>query len=158
MRMILGVGAMMVVAACDAEVRAPTGNDERVQMKADADGRVSFDMPFAKGEIKLPAGVMKDAKFDIDGVKMVPGGSVTGFNLDAAGGGQPAKVNLTFSAPMSPEEVKSYFLEQFRTHSVEAAVVADVIQGTTRDGDTFRMRLSPQGTGTSGTIEIDTKK
>jgi hypothetical protein len=157
MRLVVGCGALALLSACEADVKAPVGGEGKVQMAANADGRVAFDLPFAKGEIKLPAGLMSNADFNIDGVKMVPGGAITGFNVDA-GNGQPGKVNLTFSAPTDPAQVKAYFLEQFRSHSVEAALVADAIQGTTRDGSTFLMRLAPQGTGTSGTIEIDTGK
>jgi hypothetical protein len=151
---LLAIAPLLLLAACDAEVKTPTGNDETVQMKADADGRVAFNLPFAKGEIKLPTGVMSNADFDIDGVKMMPGASLTGFNLDA-GKDNPGKVNFTFKAPASPEQVKTYFIEQFKAQSVEAAMVADVLQGTTKDGSTFRMRFAPDGTGTSGTIALD---
>jgi hypothetical protein len=37
-------------------------------------------------------------------------------------------------------------------------MVADAIQGTTKEGATFVMRFAPQGTGTSGTIELDANK
>jgi hypothetical protein len=148
---------LLLLAACDAEVRAPAAGDETVQMKADADGRVAFNLPFAKGEIKLPTGVMSNANFDIDGVKMMPGATLTGFNLDA-GANQPGKVNFTFTAPASPQEVATYFVDQFKAQGVEAAMLADALQGKTKDGATFLMRFAPQGSGTSGTIELDARR
>jgi hypothetical protein len=154
---IAAITPLLLLAACDAEVREPAPWDETVQMKADADGRVAFNLPFAKGEVKLPTGVLSNANFDIDGVKMMPGASLTGFNLDA-GKDNPGKVNFTFTAPATPEQVKTYFIDQFKAQSVEAAMVADVLQGVTRDGSTFRMRFAPEGTGTSGTIELDAKQ
>lgn len=154
---IVALTPLLLLTACKAEVREPAAGDERVQMKADADGRVAFNLPFAKGEIKLPTGVMSNANFDIDGVKMMPGATLTGFNLDA-GNDQPGKVNFTFTAPASPEEVKSYFVEQFKAQGVEAALAADAIQGTTKDGATFLMRFAPQGSGTNGTIQLDADK
>ena len=157
MRLVLMTGALLALAGCDAEVRTPVQGDERVAMKADADGRVSFDMPFVKGDLKLPSGLMANSNFDIYGVKMIPGGQLTGFNLDAGGSGQP-KVNLSFTAPTSPEAVKTYFLDQFRAQGVGASLVADAIQGTTKDGSSFTMRFSPAGNGTSGTIELDPKR
>lgn len=155
MRMLLAVASLVVLTACDAEVRAPVQGEEKVTLAANADGRVSFDLPFAKGDIKLPAGLMENSNFDIDGVKMIPGGQMTGFNLNA-GEGKQARINMTFSAPASPDEVKRYFIDQFKAQSIEAAMTADAIKGTTNDGSDFVMRFAPQGTGTNGTIEIVT--
>jgi hypothetical protein len=153
---IAALTPLLLLAGCDAEVRNPAAGDETVQMKADANGRVAFNLPFAKGEIKLPAGVMSNADFDIDGVKMMPGAKLTGFNLDA-GKNQPGKVNLTFTAPASPQEVATYFTDQFKEQGVEAAMAAGALQGRTKDGATFLMRFAPQGSGTSGTIQLDAK-
>lgn len=154
MKTIAAIAPLLLLAACEAEVTTATGNAERVQMAADANGKVAFNLPFAKGEIKLPSGIMSNANFDIDGVKMMPGAEITGFNLDA-GGDAPGKVNFTFTAPTTPDAVKNYFLDQFRAQGMEAAMVADALQGTTKDGSTFRMRFAPQDTGTNGTIELD---
>lgn len=156
MNKIAALAPLLLLAACEADIKTPAAGDERVQMAANADGKVAFNLPFAKGEIKLPTGVMSNADFDIDGVKMMPGGTITGFNLDA-GQGNPGKVNFTFTAPASPEQVKTYFIDQFRAQGMEAAMVADVLQGTTKDGSTFRMRFAPQGTGTNGAIELNAK-
>lgn len=151
---LLAVMSLLMLAACEAEVKAPVAGDETVQMSADADGRVAFNLPFAKGEVKLPTGALSNANFDIDGVEMMPGAKLTGFNLDA-GAQQPGKVNFTFSAPAAPAAVAAYFTEQFRAKGVEAAAVGDAIQGTTKDGGRFLMRFAQQGSGTSGTIELD---
>ena len=154
---IAALAPLLVLAACDADVKASDANNETVQMKADADGRVAFNLPFAKGEIKLPTGVMSNADFDLDGVKMMPGAKLTGFNVDA-GKDQPGKVNFTFTAPASPDEVKNYFVEQFRAKGVQVKMAADALQGRAKDGDTFLMRFAPQGSGTNGTIELNTEK
>lgn len=148
------LGALLLLAGCDVEVKTPVAGEEKVQMKADVDGRVAFDLPFAKGEIKLPAAMMAGSKLDLDGVQLPEGATMSGFNLDAKEG-QPAKVNLSFTAPMTPEAVKAYFLEQFRARGVEARLVADAIQGTTKEGTAFAMRFAPEATGTKGTISID---
>jgi hypothetical protein len=100
---------------------------------------------------------MSNANFDIDGVKMMPGAELTGFNLDA-GDGKPGRVNFTFNAPASPEEVRTYFVDQFKGQGIEAVIAADALQGKTRDGATFLMRFAPQGSGTSGTIQLDEQK
>ncbi len=58
MKKIAALTPLLLLAACKAEVREPAAGDETVQMRADADGRVAFNLPFAKGEIKLPTGVI----------------------------------------------------------------------------------------------------
>jgi hypothetical protein len=153
----IALAPLLVLAACEAEVKTPTPNDETVRMAADADGRVAFNLPFAKGEMKLPTGLMPNADFDIDGVKMIPGGKITGFNLDAHQG-DGGKVNFTFTAPSSPEEVKTYFVEQFRAKGMNVTAAGDAIQGKTKDGSTFRMRIAQQGTGTNGAIQLEGRR
>ena len=151
------LGAMVpliALAACDADVTLPPKDGGAVQMKADADGRVAFDLPFAKGEIKLPAAMMSEGKLNLDGVQLPEGSKMSGFNLDAKEG-QPAKVNLSFKAPITPDAVKQHFLQQFSKEGVQASVAGDAIQGKTREGTAFSMRLTPDGSGTSGTISID---
>lgn len=157
MSKIVALAPLLLLAACKAEVREPAAGDERVQMTADANGKVAFNLPFASGEIKLPTGIMSNANFDIDGVKMMPGATLTGFNLDA-GNDQPGKVNFTFTAPASPDEVRAYFVDQFKAQGIDAALAANALQGKTKDGATFLMRFAPQGAGTSGTIELDANK
>ncbi len=70
----------------------------------------------------------------------------------------PGKINFTFTAPASPDEVQPYFVDQFRPRGSKRAMAADALQGKTKDGATFVMRFAPQGSGTNGTIVIDTKK
>ena len=148
------VGSLLLLSGCDADVTLPPKDSGAVQMKADADGRVAFNLPFAKGEIKLPAAMMAEGKLNLDGVQLPEGSKMSGFNLDAKDG-QPAKVNLSFKAPMQPEAVKQHFLQQFSKEGVQAEVAGDAIQGTTKEGTKFALRLTPDGGGTSGTISID---
>lgn len=155
MRLLL-LALPLALTACEVETKMPAAADERVAVKADADGRIAFNLPFAKGEVKLPAEMMRNSNFDIDGVKMIPGGTVTGFNMDAQGQGEP-KVNLTFQAPVSPAEVQAYFVEQFRQHGVDAAAAGAAITGMSKEGTAFVMRFAPQGDGTQGTIELRPK-
>lgn len=107
-----------------------------------------------KVDVKLPAGLLNEGKFEIGGVPMIEGGSVTGVRMQSDGAGAPA-ITLDFAAPVTPEAVRTYFLDQFRAQGVAAAMAADVLTGTTRDGTAFEMRFLPEGTGTTGTIRLD---
>lgn len=144
-----------LLSACGGEVRMPDGNDTQVQIKADGNGQVAFNLPFANGQMKLPTSMLGTSGFDIDGVKMIPGGKVTGFNVDAKDG--QGQVNIGFSAPVSPAEARAYFLDQFKAKGVTAALAGDAIAGTSKDGANFTVRFTPDGATTNGTITIADK-
>ena len=78
-----------LLAACNVHSKNPADGDENVSIHADESGHVSFNLPIAQGKVKLPEGMMHNGDFDIDGVKLMPGSKVTGFNLDAANGAAP---------------------------------------------------------------------
>ena len=157
MRFLFLAAVPLALAGCDVQTKDPTGAGEAVEVKGDEQGRIAFNMPFGQGEVKLPAGMMKNSNFDIDGVKMIPGGTITGFDMKAPGGDAAPTVNMTFTAPIAPEEVRSYFVEQFRAKGVTASLSGDALTGQTNDGTGFVMRFAPQGTGTAGTIRLDPK-
>ena len=144
--------ATLLLAACDVHSKKPVDGDDQVKINAEESGQVSFDMPFASGNVKLPAGSLSDSQFDIDGVKMIPGGRITSFNLDA--GDKGGTVNFGFKAPAPPADVRAYFADEFRKTGVEAAVAGDSVSGKTKDGDPFVIRVEPAAQGSQGTITI----
>ena len=140
------------LAACNVDTKNPANGDENVSINADETGNVTFNLPFASGQVKLPEGMMKNGDFDIDGVKMVPGGTVSGFNVDA--GHKGATVHLAFKAPGSPDDVRAYFVEQFKAKGVAASASGTAVSGTTKDGDAFVIDVGPGAQGSQGTITI----
>ncbi|GAA4018329.1 hypothetical protein GCM10022280_17260 [Sphingomonas swuensis] len=157
MKSLLSIlAAPLLLTACDAEVRTPANGDEKVALSADANGSVKFDMPFAKGNLKLPNAMMASGDFDIDGVTLPKGSRMTGFNLNA-GDGNEARVDMSFIAPAPPAETGRYFLASFKDKGMQAAMSGGAIKGKTKDGSPFVMRLVPNGSGTRGTIELSTK-
>ncbi|URD61274.1 hypothetical protein M8312_01805 [Sphingomonas sp. KRR8] len=148
--------SLVMVAGCHAQTKNPADGDEKVNIQGDGNGSVSFDLPFAKGQVKLPSGMMHNANFDIDGVKLMPGSKVTGFNVDA-GGDKDATVNMKFTAPGNPGEVQKYFLDQFAAKGVTARADGSGLAGTGKDGEQFTIGLAPGDGGTAGTIVIHDK-
>lgn len=146
--------SVSLLAGCNVEPKNPANSDERVTINADESGQVEFNLPFASGSVKLPQGSLSEADFDIDGVKMVPGATVTGFNVDA--GDKGGTVNFAFKAPGSPDEVRSYFVDQFKQKGVEATTAGTSVSGKTKDGDPFTIRVEPTAQGSQGTITIQT--
>lgn len=145
----------VLLAGCDAHFKNPSNGSENITMSGDANGQVSFNLPFAQGQVKIPASMMHKGQFDIDGVRMIPGGSLTGFNVDA--GDKGSNVNITFKSPVSPENTRAYFLDQFRQKGVQAAAAGDSITGKSKDGNTFVIHVAGAGSGSDGTIQIQSK-
>lgn len=124
-------------------------------IQADENGQVAFNFPFGNGNIKLPSSVMQNGQFDIDGVRMIPGGTMNGFHLNSVNG--VSNVNMNFSAPQSPDEVRGYFLDQFNKKGVEAALAGDAVTGRSKDGDPFTIHVTPAAGGSRGSIEVQSK-
>jgi hypothetical protein len=144
-----------ILAGCNVQPKNPANGDENVSIHADEGGKVTFNVPFASGQVKLPEGTMSSSDFDIDGVKMIPGGTLTGFNLDA--GKKGGTVNFGFKAPASPDNVRAYFVDEFKKKGVEAAVTGTSVSGQTKDGDPFVISVEPAAQGSQGTITIQSK-
>ena len=144
-----------LLGACNVHSKGSGGSDDNVSINADESGHVAFNLPFIQGQVKVPASVMHGGDFDIDGVKLMPGSSVTGFSL--MGRDHGSTVNLTFKAPAAPDQTRAYFLDQFREKGVKASGNGDAITGTSKDGSPFVIHLSPAGGGTQGAIEVQDK-
>jgi hypothetical protein len=146
---------MLVALLAGCNVHSKSGDDDKVNINADASGQIAFDVPFAKGQVKVPSGWMHNGNFDIDGVKLMPGSQVTGFSLDAHD--KASVVNMSFTAPASPDAVRAYFLDQFRKKGRDVAVAGDSVTGKSKDGSPFTIQVSPAGSGSNGMIRIEDK-
>jgi len=146
---------MLLLAACNVQPKNPAHGDDDVSIRADESGNIAFNLPIAEGQIKVPGQMMRNSDFDIDGVKLMPGSSVNGFNVNAHD--KTARVEMTFTAPGSPDEVRSYFLEQFKQKGDEVTLAGDAVTGQSKDGDRFTIRVGPAQSGSQGKIEIQSK-
>jgi hypothetical protein len=142
-------------AGCNVHSKNPANGDDNVSIHADESGHVSFNLPIAQGQVKVPAGFMHNGDVDIDGVKLMPGSQVTGFDVDAAHGN--ANVDMNFNAPAASDAVRSYFIDQFRKQGIEAAIDGDAVTGKSKDGNAFAIHVSPAPNGSQGKIEIQSK-
>jgi len=151
-RSMLLMSAPLLLAGCNVHSKNSASGDENVSIRADESGHITFNLPIAEGQLKVPTSMMHNGNFDIDGVKLMPGSSVTGFNVDARD--KRATVNMSFDAPASPDEVRSYFLDQFKKRGLEAAVAGDAVSGKSKDGTPFVIHVTPATNGSQGTIVI----
>ncbi len=155
MKLMAAVLILPLLGACNVEHKDSAKDDDKVQINGDADGHMSFDLPFAKGEVKLPASMMHGGDFDIDGVKLMPGSKVNGFKINA--GDHGSTVNIGFKAPAAPDQVRAYFLDQFKAKGMAASASGDGITGTSKDGSPFTIHLAAADGETQGNIEVQDK-
>ena len=145
--------AVPLLAGCNVHSNRADHDGDKVSIHSDDGGNVSFDLPFAKGQVKLPESFMHEGDVDIDGVKLMPGSKVTNFNLDSHN--NVTKVDMSFSAPASPDQVRAYFVDQFRKRGVDAAVSGDTVTGKSKDGNPFTIQVTPAGGGSQGKIVVE---
>ena len=144
-----------MLAACNMHSKNPADGDENVSIHADESGHIAFNLPIAEGKLKVPAAVMHNGNFDIDGVKLMPGSSVTGFNVEARDNG--ATVDMNFTAPAQPDQVRSYFADQFARQGIKVALAGETVTGKSKDGSPFTIYVSPAPGGSKGVIAIQSK-
>jgi hypothetical protein len=147
--------SVALLAGCNVHSKNLASGDDNVTIQADENGNIAFNLPIVQGQVKVPSGFMHNGNFDIDGVKLMPGSQVTGFNIDAHDHG--ATVNMAFTAPASPDAVRAYFVDQFRKQGVEAAVSGDAVTGKSKDGSPFTIQMSQAGSGSQGKITVHSK-
>ena len=147
--------ALPLLAACNVHGKYPKDSDDNVSIHADESGNIAFNLPIAQGQVKLPGGFMHNGDFDIDGVKLMPGSKVTGFNLESHN--DVTNVDMSFSAPAPPDQVRSYFVEQFKAKGIEAALLGDTVTGKSKDGNPFTIKISPGSGGSQGKIVVQDK-
>jgi hypothetical protein len=153
MRSVALLISVVLLAGC--RVHKTDNDDGNVTIQANTDGEVNFNVRFVQGKIKLPEGSMQHSNFDIDGVKLMPGSTVTGVSVFA--GDKGATVHMAFKAPAAPDAVRSYFIDQFKQKGVEAAVAGDSVTGKSKDGTPFTIKVGPGANGSEGTIDIRDK-
>ena len=144
-----------LLGACDMKAKNPENADGNVTIAADDSGHIAFNLPIVQGQVKVPGSIMRNGNFDIDGVKLMPGSSVTGVSVFARD--QGAQTTIAFAAPAPPNDVRSYFAGQFKKQGVEAALSGDSVTGKTKDGTPFTIQVTPAASGSKGTIVIQSK-
>lgn len=144
-----------LLAGCNVHHKSAANDDDVVNIQADENGQVSFDLPIMKGSVKLPASMMHNGDFDIDGVKLMPGSKVTGFSVDAHD--DQSNVVLAFKAPASPDDVRSYYVDHFKDKGIDAAIDGDSVTGTSKKGAKFTIDVAEADGGSTGKITIHDK-
>ncbi len=147
----LALFAIPLLAACHSEPKHAADQNGDVEIGND-EGRVAFDLPFVKGDIKLPAALARHGKVDIEGVGLPDGARMSGFSVIAEDDG--AKVNIGFKSPDTPEQVKSHFLNAFKAKGLSAELKDGAVVTATSDGKPVTITAEAESEGSTGMISI----
>lgn len=161
-RFWLALPLALTLAACGggsegdgASISVRSGEGEAT-LKADRDGRVAVKAPGFEGSIKLPKFDLKAENFEVDGLKLYPGSTVAGLNVDAEGdSGGENRVRVQFDAPAAVDQVRSWFEEQMQAAGFTIAAKDGQISGKTSEGSDFTLKLDSSGDDKSrGTLTV----
>jgi len=164
MHKLLLVLPVLMLAACDKagdskgtdiSLKDSTGN---VVASADGDtGKVAVNLPGFRASVDLPKMDLNAEELDIDGVKLYPGSKVAGMNIRDGGDGEKDSVDIRFTAPATPDKVRSYFLDAFKDKGAGVTADGAALVGKNADGSDVRIDLAAAGAGTTGMIRLTSK-
>jgi len=115
-------------------------------------GEVKIDVPGFQAKVKLP-GIKIDADdFDMNGVKLYPGSTISGMNVmaDNDKGGGDGTVTVAFDSPAAPDAVAAWFQKELTGVGYTLTRAGNALTGTTEEKKPFSLTLDPAAAGHSG--------
>lgn len=155
----LALFALLALAACDradkgTSIAITTDNGSQVAAVDGATGEFKIDAPGFKGAFSLPRMQLDADSFDLNGVKLYPGSSITGMNIIGKEGSDGG-IRVTFDSPAAPTAVRDWFLGRLNQAGYTVSASSRGLFGETEDDKPFRIDLTPAGTDRStGVISI----
>lgn len=131
-----------------------TGNTASAAI--DGGGTVKIDTPVFKGDIKVPKLAVDSSDFDINGVHLYPGSTITSMDVNA-GDKDDSRVRIAFKSPAPAATVRAWLKERFDKAGFKLAPDGDGLTGKTDKGEDFRLTLAGDGpNAATGTIVTGT--
>lgn len=125
----------------------------------DKGGEVKINSPVFSGTLKLPKLKVNADNFDMNGVHLYPGSTISGMSIDARDGQEfeddDGSVRVTFNSPAAPLMVRDWFREKLGAAGFTLKDDGAGLRGTTDEKKPFRLELGADGPGRSnGQIKI----
>ena len=156
--LVLPVAAALAACGGDGEGTSISiqGDNGSVTAQADKDGKVSVKAPGFEGSIKLPKFNIGAENFEVDGVKLYPGATVSSLNIDdRQDGTKSGGVNVTFDAPADAARVRDWFREQMEGAGFTVTGNRDELTGKTKSGSPYTLKIDGTGEAKSrGTLTV----
>ena len=139
-----------------------TDRDGNVVASMDGNsGAVAINAPGFSGKINLPKLHLDSKDFDMNGVHLYPGSTISAMNIDAHSGGKAGDdddsgtVRVSFASPASTATVRDWYQQKLTAAGFTLSASGDGLVGTTNEKKPFKLDLSPDGAGQSkGTITV----
>ncbi|WP_116091922.1 hypothetical protein [Sphingomonas crusticola] len=154
---------LLALAACNSSVKLSdaeggdgNASDSNVHIAMNEGNKVSVDVPGFSAKLALPS-MNLGGHLDLDGIKVAPNTKVTTLDVtahDDAGNQDDGKVNIRFTNPAPAAAVIDHY-----ARATADAGYGDIARTPTsltarKEQKTFAVNVSPQGTGSQGTILI----
>lgn len=153
----------LALAACDGKgtsisINATSDDGDNATFRMN-NNTLAIKSEGFEGSVKVPAIKMTAENFDMDGVKLYPNSTITGFNMDVQDhkGDQKdeGKVTAAFTSPAALATVQGWFRDKLTEKGFKFAPKGNGFAGTTEDGESFTIDLSAEGGDkTSGKMVI----
>jgi len=114
-------------------------------------GAVSINTPGFSGKINLPKLHLDSKDFDMNGVHLYPGSTISTMNIDAHDGGKPGNdddegtVRVSFASPASAATVRDWFQQKLTAAGFTLSASGNGLVGTTNEKKPFKLDLTPDG-------------
>lgn len=166
MRHMLTPLAALALAACSGgdgdgtsiTFNGETENGTATTISTDGNsGAMKIDVPGFKADIALPKLKLDAGDFEMNGVNLYPGSTITSMNITDGGheGEGSGGVTVRFAAPAAADVVQGWFRGKLSEAGFKLTNQGSGLTGTTEEGKPFRMELTPNGAAASaGTITI----
>lgn len=154
---------LLALAACHAHVDVGDRNDQsgdnvHVAMKDNGAGgsAVSVNVPGFNANVSLP-GLDLGSHVDLDGITLAPDTKVSGINVDAQdgpGNRDEGNVRLGFTNPHAPAAVIDHYARSAAAAGYAGITRANGSISARKDDKTFSVSVTPDGSGSRGTITV----
>jgi len=156
------------LSACDGSKEGTTisinSTDADGNTVADINGNtgaLSINAPGFSGKISLPRLHLDLKDFEMNGVHLYPGSTISTMNIDAHDGGKAGKdddngtVRVSFASPAAPATVRDWYMQKLSAAGFTLSVSGNGLVGTTDEKKPFKLDLAPDGVDKSkGTITV----
>jgi hypothetical protein len=131
-------------------------SDGAVSGGIDKDGNLRIDTNGFKADVKLPKFSVDAKDFEMNGVHLYPGSSISSINVNGQDDAKDdGKVSVAFKSPAAAVTVRDWLKERLNKAGFAVAPDGNGLSGKTDDGKPFSLKLTDDGAGkSSGTIDM----
>jgi hypothetical protein len=150
---------LFALAACNSSVKlsdaGDNASDGNVQIEMSEDNQMSVNLPGFSAKLGLPD-IDLSGHLDLDGIKVAPDTKVATMAVTAHDGAanDDGKVSIRFTNPATPAAIVEHYAQAAKDAGYGDINRAGSALTAHKAEKTFSLAVSPQGTGSQGTIVI----